>query len=144
MSLCHHTDLRTCPMQIQGMSQSVLCPDTKVLMWVGMWGHRTCAVVRLSASPSSTAQSKNQSSVRPPQAWLKCANQSKILTPPSCYILRHFCHGFVPDVTANNKSHHTLQDLTPDTQYIVYVKATAHTGTTNSEAKSFKTTRFSE
>ncbi|XP_030261833.1 interleukin-31 receptor subunit alpha-like isoform X2 [Sparus aurata] len=46
------------------------------------------------------------------------------------------------NVTANSKSHHTLQDLTPDTQYTVYVKATAHTRTTNSEVKSFKTTRF--
>ncbi|KAM8726792.1 interleukin-31 receptor subunit alpha-like isoform 3-T3 [Acanthopagrus schlegelii] len=46
------------------------------------------------------------------------------------------------NVTASSKSHHTLQDLTPETQYSVYVKATAHTRTTNSEEKSFETTRF--
>ncbi|KAA8583052.1 hypothetical protein FQN60_015598, partial [Etheostoma spectabile] len=36
----------------------------------------------------------------------------------------------------------SLKDLTPDTQYSVYVKATALTGTTKSSENSFKTKRF--
>ncbi|XP_073349115.1 interleukin-31 receptor subunit alpha-like [Pagrus major] len=46
------------------------------------------------------------------------------------------------NVTAYSKSHHTLQDLTPNTQYSVYVEAIARTGTTKSTPQSFKTTRF--
>ncbi|XP_035851389.1 interleukin-6 receptor subunit beta-like isoform X2 [Sander lucioperca] len=45
------------------------------------------------------------------------------------------------NVTVNGTECH-LKDLNPDTQYSVYVKATALTGTTKSSENSFKTKRF--
>uniref|UniRef100_A0A8C4IDC9 Fibronectin type-III domain-containing protein n=1 Tax=Dicentrarchus labrax TaxID=13489 RepID=A0A8C4IDC9_DICLA len=49
------------------------------------------------------------------------------------------------NVTVDNTTQHiSLKDLNPNTQYSVYVKAIAHTGTTKSSERLFETKRFGE
>lgn len=127
--------------QIQEMSLSRFRLLTKVSLWAGMWSHRRHAAVSLSTTPSSTVYRKDHSSVSPPQSCLKFTNSLKIFI--SSFLLGHFCHGFLPGVTVNSTEQFiSLKDLKPDTQYSVYVKATARTGSTKSSDTLFKTTRF--
>ncbi|XP_072219006.1 interleukin-31 receptor subunit alpha-like [Leuresthes tenuis] len=46
------------------------------------------------------------------------------------------------NVTVGGKNYVLLEDLTPDTQYTVYVEAKAHTGKTRSKERIFRTTLF--